>query len=66
MWPWFIGGFAALVLVLIGAAAFVALWCPDPKRRQDAYRVLKLILATATSTGGAAALALRLHEFGLL
>ncbi|MBE1580438.1 hypothetical protein ACFORH_43260 [Amycolatopsis roodepoortensis] len=54
------------VAVLISYATHVALSRPDKQHRADAFRVLKLIWGTATSAGGIAAIAIRLHDFGLL
>ena len=43
MWLWFLGGYAAFIAVLLGAAAFVALFGKDSDHRYVGYRVLKLI-----------------------
>jgi hypothetical protein len=66
MWVWFLGGYAVFVAVLIGAAAFVALFGNDEGHRAAGYKVLKLIWGTATGAGGVVALALKLHQAGLL
>lgn len=41
---------AAFVL-LIGVAAMVAIWHPDPRRRSSAYKVLELLLGTPRRAG---------------
>ncbi|QXV63543.1 hypothetical protein [Amycolatopsis sp. TNS106] len=66
MWPWFLGGYAVFIAVLVGYAAHVALSRPDKQHRADAFRVLKLIWGTATGAGGLAAITIRLHDLGLL
>jgi len=63
---WLIGGYATLVAVWISCAVYVALFVRDKQRRADAYRVLKLIIGTATGTGGLVAALVRLHETGVL
>ena len=66
MWVWFFSGYAILVAVLVTYSAHVALSCTDRARRGDAYRVLKLIWGTATGAGGLVAIAIQLHQAGLL
>ncbi|MEU3622809.1 hypothetical protein BS329_09630 [Amycolatopsis coloradensis] len=66
MWPWFFGGYAVFIAALVGYATHVALSRPDKQHRADAFRVLKLIWGTATGAGGLAAIAIRLHDLGLL
>ncbi|GGP62826.1 hypothetical protein [Saccharothrix coeruleofusca] len=66
MWGWFFCGYAVFVALLVSYAAHVALSGSSPGRRADAYRVLRLIWAGATGTGGLATAAVRLHEAGLL
>jgi hypothetical protein len=63
---WLLGGYAVLFAALISCAAYVALFVRDKQRRADAYRVLKLILGTATGTGTMAAALVRLHDAGFL
>lgn len=62
---WILWGYALLALVIIGSAAFVAVFVPDGSQRRDAYKVLKLMLGALT-TGGFLALLVKLHEAGLL
>lgn len=66
MWTWFFSAYAVLFAVVILAAAAVALLVPDPKHRADGFRVLKFVLSTAAGSGGLIAVALKLHEAGLL
>jgi hypothetical protein len=66
MWVWLLGGYAVLMLALIACAGFVALFVADEKRRKTAYDVLRLALTTATGSAGVVAVALKLHEAGLL
>ncbi len=67
MWlVWIAGGYAALMLALIACAGFVALFVKDEKRRKMAYDVLRLVLKTATGSAGLVAIALKLHQAGLL
>ena len=66
MWAWLIGGYAAVLALLIGFAGFVASWVECPKKRADAYKVLKLALMSVTGAGGLFALVLKLQETGLL
>jgi hypothetical protein len=65
-WAWFFGGYAIFVASLTGYAAHVALSCADSERRADAYKVLKLIWGTATGASGVVAVAVRVHEVGIL
>jgi hypothetical protein len=66
MWAWFFGGYMIFVAALAGYAAHVALSNKDARRRADGYKVLKLIWGTATGAGGLAAIAIRLHNIGVL
>lgn len=66
MWSWLIGGYAALVAMLIGCAGYVALFVGDPARSELAYKILKTALATATGGTGVVAVALHLSQLGLL
>lgn len=66
MWNWLIGSYAAVMLALLACAGFVAVWMQNAQQRADAYRVLKLVVGAVTGTGGVVALALRLHDAGLL
>ncbi|MFI6100799.1 hypothetical protein ACIA8G_35065 [Lentzea sp. NPDC051213] len=66
MWTWFFICYAVFLAGLIGYAVHIALSCPDPERRKDAYRVLKLIWMTATGSSGVVMLAIQLHNMGLL
>jgi len=63
---WLIIGYAVLVALLIGCAGYVALFVADEKRREMAFRVLKLVWVTATGTSGVLAVALKLHDAGLI
>ncbi|HEV3361999.1 MAG TPA: hypothetical protein VG247_34745 [Pseudonocardiaceae bacterium] len=66
MWTWLLSGYAVLFLLVTGAAAGVALFVRDPVHRADGFRVLKLTLGASTGSAGLAALAVKLHEAGLL
>lgn len=48
-----IGGVVAVVVVLTAIAAMVAIWHPDEQRRNDAFRVLRLLLGLFRRMGGA-------------
>lgn len=48
-----IGGVVAVVVVLTAIAAMVAIWHPDKQRRNDAFRVLRLLLGLFRRMGGA-------------
>lgn len=63
---WLIIGYAVLVALLISCAGYVALFVADEKRREMAFRVLKLVWVTATGTSGVLAIALKLHNAGLI
>lgn len=63
---WLIIGYAVLVALLISCAGYVALFVGDEKRREMAFRVLKLVWVTATGTSGVLAVALKLHDAGLI
>lgn len=39
MWAWFVGGYAALIAVLIAYSAHVAISCHNKQRRADAFRI---------------------------
>jgi hypothetical protein len=64
MWLWLIGAYTTLLLVLIGCAGFVTLFVGDDNRRRQAFRVLRLLLATCTSV--VVVTAFRLYQSGLL
>lgn len=64
MWPWLIGSYVALLLVLTGCAGFVTLFVVDDGRRAQSFKVLRLLLGA--STGIVVATALRLYETGLI
>ena len=49
---WFVVGYVIFVAVLVAYSAHVAISCPDPQHRADAYKVLRLIWATGTGAGG--------------
>lgn len=49
MWPWLVCSYMTLLLVLIGCAGLTTLFVGDNKRRRQAFRVLRLLLATLTS-----------------
>jgi hypothetical protein len=44
MVTWFLAGGGLVLLAVIAAASFVALFVGDDERREMAYRVLKLLL----------------------
>jgi hypothetical protein len=58
---WSIGCYALLALAIIGWAAYVAVFVHDPRQRQDAYKVLKLMLGAITGTGGLFVLLMKLR-----
>jgi hypothetical protein len=60
------GGYAILVALLVAYSAHISLSGRDKQRRDDAFRVLKLIWGTATGATGLAAVLLKLHNAGLL
>jgi choline-glycine betaine transporter len=62
----FFGGYAVLVAVLIAYSAYISLTSQDKQRRDDAFRVLKLIWGTVTGATGLVAIALQLRHVGLL
>ncbi|MGA6165994.1 hypothetical protein [Amycolatopsis magusensis] len=66
MLQWVATGYGVLVAVLITAAAGVALFVSDTSRREMGFKVLKLVLGTATGAGGILALVVRVHEIGLM
>jgi ABC-type sugar transport system permease subunit len=61
---WLIGLYLSLLLLLVGCAGYVALFVNDDKRRRQAFRVLRLVLAATTSL--VAATVYRLYHTGLL
>jgi hypothetical protein len=63
---WLIGGYALLVLCLMGFAGFVAVWVRDTRQRADAYRVLKLVIGAVAGSGGLLVVILKLAELGVL
>jgi hypothetical protein len=63
---WIIGCYAVLAMGIIGSAAYVAVFVHDHRQRQDAYKVLKLVLGAITGTSGLLVLLVKLHEAGLL
>lgn len=65
-WILFFSGYALFTAVLIGYSTHVALTCRNAERRADAYKVLKLIWGGTTGTTSLVALAIRLHETGVL
>ena len=65
-WVWFIVGYAVFVAAITGYAAHVALSGKDGERRDDAFRVLKLVWGTGTGVSGIIALMVRLHDSGVL
>ena len=62
MVEWLAGAYACVILLLIAGAGYLALSESDPVRREDAYRVLRLLIMA----GGLAGLLAKLHEAGLL
>jgi hypothetical protein len=66
VWIWFVVCYAVFVATLIGYAAHIALSGQDQQHRADGFRVLKLVLASGTGTGGVVAVAIRLNELGVL
>jgi hypothetical protein len=66
MWTWLIGVYAVLLLMLTGAAGWVALFVTDHRRSTRAHALLKILLAAIGGSGGLIAVALRLHQTGLL
>jgi hypothetical protein len=66
MWVCFFGGYTVFIAALIGYATHVALSGRDKQRRADAYKVLRLLWGAVTGAGGVAAVALKLHQVGLM
>ena len=66
MWARLIGGYAAVLALLVGFAGFIASWVDDKDKRADAFKVLRTTLLAVTGAGGLFALVLRLRELGLL
>jgi hypothetical protein len=67
MWAWLLGTYAVFFVLVGGAAAGVALFVEgDNQRGERAVRVLKLALGTGTGIAGLIALAVKLHDAGLL
>ncbi|MGK3206910.1 hypothetical protein ABFJ78_37680 [Amycolatopsis sp. MEPSY49] len=60
------GGYAILVALLVTYSAHISLSGQDKQRRDDAFRVLKLVWGTATGATGLTAVLLQLHNAGLL
>lgn len=56
--------YAVFLAWLVASAARKAISCPDAEQRKDAYRVLRLIWATATA--GLVAILFKLHQLNLL
>jgi hypothetical protein len=63
---WLIGIYALLLVALTGTAGWVALFATDHRRGTRAYTVLKTLLAATVGGTGLLALAIRLHQAGLL
>ncbi len=61
-----LSSFVAFVLFVGTLASLVALFVDHKGRRETAYRVLRLVLAAGLGSGGVVALAMRLHQAGLL
>jgi hypothetical protein len=64
MVTWLLAGYGLVLLAVIAAASFVALFVGDEERREMAYRVLKLLLGAATGAGALTLVLVRLHELG--
>lgn len=60
---WLVGFYLALLLILIGMAGFVVLFVAEEGRRRQAFKVLRLLLATST---GVVAVAVPLYQAGLM
>ncbi|MFE3195882.1 hypothetical protein ACFXHA_43265 [Nocardia sp. NPDC059240] len=67
---WFLIGYFLFVATLVGYSAYVAISCPDAKRRADAFKVLKLIWVTGTGAGGVTlaitSAMLKMRELGII
>jgi hypothetical protein len=63
MWLCLVGSYAVLLFSLIACAGFISLFVEDDKRRRQAFKVLRLLIATCTSV--IAAVALHLNQFGV-
>ncbi|OXM59681.1 hypothetical protein CF165_46670 [Amycolatopsis vastitatis] len=61
-----LSSFAIFVLIAGTLATVVALFVEHKGRRNTAYRVLRLVLGAGLGSGGVVALALHLHQAGLL
>ncbi|GAB3901132.1 hypothetical protein GCM10029964_089480 [Kibdelosporangium lantanae] len=60
----FLGGYAVFMVVIAVCAARVTLSNPDQRRRNDGYKVLRLVWSTGT-IGLVISAAVRLHKSGL-
>ena len=65
MFEWLAGAYAVMMFTLIGSAGYIALWVSDNRRREDGYRVLRLLLSAGT-VSGIFWLLVRLHQMGAL
>jgi hypothetical protein len=64
---WLVGAYAVIMLLLIAVSGAIALFeRKDALRREDAYRVLKLLVLAGAASGGILGLLVKLHELGLL
>lgn len=61
-----LSSFALFVLIVGALATAVALFVEHKGRRHTAYRVLRLVLGAGLGSGGVVALALRVHQAGLI
>jgi hypothetical protein len=63
---WIVVGYVVFAFLLVGSAAWTAMWHPQPARRRDAFKVYKLALALLTSTSGIVGLVFVVHRIGLI
>lgn len=65
MLGWLFGAYIAIVFLLIAGSGCIALCMSDANRRQDGYRVLRLLLLSAGAVSGILGLLAKLHAIGL-
>lgn len=58
--------FVALIFILFACSGFVSIFVDDAVKRQDAFKVLKLLIKITFGTGGLIALLVKLYEMGIL
>jgi len=66
VWPLLITLYALVLLALIAATGYVGIFTADRHRGDRAIKILKLLLFAALSTTGLFALAIQVHDAGLM